>query len=158
MGKTRSAIKDLDVVLKLKPTYTAARKTRAENLVKQGLFSAARKDYQELASDPGTAQALASITAAQEAIEDGRAAMGENEFEEALRHFNVAVEVASSHASLRLDRARCLKAVGQNGEAVGDAMRASKLQSANTDAFFLLAELYYLVRPWSRARVGLEGP
>jgi len=51
-------------------------------------------------SDPGTPQAVAEMNAASEAMEDGQAAMAEGQYAEALRYFNIAVQVYACAATV----------------------------------------------------------
>eukprot|EP00911_Craspedida_sp_UC1_P000138 UC1_evm1s111 len=171
LGRTRLAVKDLDRVLTLKPDFIDARKRRAGLLVKHGLFTAARRDFDVLEKEEGgdaaatrakaqaqrgeMEQAIAHIEAARQAVDSAeqqqqqqqQGATGSADEEEALRtalaHYAVAVTTVSSDGALRLERARVFARVGQKGEAVGDAMRAAKLTPGNTDAYLLLAQLYY---------------
>lgn len=50
MGKSKSAIPDLDRVVKLKPDFTAARTQRANVLLKQGQLDGAYDDFNAVVS------------------------------------------------------------------------------------------------------------
>ena len=50
MGKAKSALQDLNKVVELKTDFSSARMQRANVLLKQGLFNAAKDDYQTIVS------------------------------------------------------------------------------------------------------------
>jgi DnaJ family protein C protein 3 len=48
LGRTKQAVKDLNVVLNFDPAFSQARKRRAELHAKHGKFDAAKEDYMTL--------------------------------------------------------------------------------------------------------------
>ena len=61
-------------------------------------------------------------------------------------HAVQALEVSPNSEPMRRMRAEAYMATGQNGEAIGDVTRATKLKSGNVEAYFLLAKLQFQVR------------
>lgn len=143
LGRTRQAIKDYDAVLDLKADFAQARLKRADLLLKQGEFAAARADYTILAADPKAAGqvAVADTAAAQFANLQALAAAGDHG--RAIEVATQLIETAPSSDDVRLLRGKAYAATGQHGEAIGDFLRAAKLGVGNTEPHVLLSQLYY---------------
>ncbi|EDQ91297.1 uncharacterized protein MONBRDRAFT_18046 [Monosiga brevicollis MX1] len=142
MGRSLQATKDLSDVLALKPDFVQARKRRAELYLRLGQLDESQADYTELGATEHATD-LAKIEMVRQHMQAGRDAEAAGEFAAAVQHFTEAAKEANSDGALRMHRANCLMQLGESGEAIGDLMRATKLISGNTRAYFLLSKLYY---------------
>lgn len=143
-GRTRQAAKDLEQVLNLKDGFVQARSRLADIRLKDGSYDKAREDFQKLGAAEYADQ-LTKLETASEQYKNAIALYNAKDFHGAIDLFTQALEVSPSSEPMRRLRAECYMATGQNGEAIGDVTRATKLKSGNVEAFFLLSKLQFQV-------------
>jgi len=146
-GRSRQASKDLAKVLELKPSFKEARTRLADIKLKDGSYAAATAQYTEL-KNTGKNQyeaELLKIETASQQYAKAQQLHAAKDHVAAIDLFTQALEVSPNSEPMRRMRAESYMATGQNGEAIGDVTRATKLKSGNVEAYFLLAKLQFQV-------------
>jgi len=140
-GRTRQAMTDLVMVLKLRPDFNQARERLAELRVKDGSYAQAKLDYQAMPKYAKSEPQLAAIAKAEDALKSAREPDVDPSV--AIELYTQAIEVSPQFVQLRLARAKVFEAVGRFGDAVGDVSRAVKLKSGNVEGYFWLSRLHF---------------
>lgn len=149
MGKSKSAIPDLDKVLELKPDFNAARMQRANVRLKQGRLDEAEKDYvvvmQQDSSNSEAQQHLKVIPEVREYLDHAEVLRSRNDHMHAIQHLTAALESCVWDANLHELRASSYEQVGNIQGAIQDIRRATKLTFDNAVGFLKLSTLLYQV-------------
>ncbi|KAL5004932.1 hypothetical protein ScPMuIL_018388 [Solemya velum] len=147
LGKSRSALPDLDKVIELKPDFTHAVIQRANVFLKQGKIDAATEDYKRvLQNDPSNQDAhrnLDIIGPLREQFETAQHFFDNGEFQPAIDILTQIIEISPWDSGLRELRAECYMAQGDLFKAIGDIRTTTKLLSDNTPAYLKLSLLHY---------------
>lgn len=147
MGRSKSALPDLDVVLTLKPDFNAARVQRANVKLKQGKLDEARVDYEEvLRRDSRNADArdhLSQLQPIKESIVQARVLIDRHEYKHAAEMLAQPIERCPWDPELLELRAECYIGMGELPKAVHDLRPTTKLRNDNTAAHLKISKLWY---------------
>ena len=109
LGRTKQAVKDLDVVLNFDPAFDQARKRRAELHAKHGKFDSAKEDYKTLVRHVAHHPLINGLTPCQQGQEQYADKL--QAIEQAVAHAHAAREALKkqglrkpSHTSVKLSR------------------------------------------------------
>uniref|UniRef100_A0A915Q3Z7 J domain-containing protein n=1 Tax=Setaria digitata TaxID=48799 RepID=A0A915Q3Z7_9BILA len=148
IGKSKAALPDLDLVIKLKPDFTAARIERGNVLLKQGDINQAKADFEAAAKvDPSNADVskkLASVEKVKQIIEEADDYFDAGDFVSAEQLYSSAIEVCQWHADLYRNRAKCREKRDDVQKAIADYRTVTKLLPDSTETFYKISQLYYL--------------
>ncbi|KAJ7330645.1 DnaJ sub C member 3 [Desmophyllum pertusum] len=155
MGRSRSALPDLDRVLELRPDFfqfwpvfvlTGAVTTR-ECLLKQGRLDEAHIDYEAVLrkspDNPEALQQLSIIDPIKRDVLEARNAIDMGDYQSAIELLGRAIEIAPWDTELRIMRADCHENMGDYISAISDIKPTTKLIPDNTAAYLRLSELHY---------------
>lgn len=147
LGKSKSALPDLDKVMELKPDFTAARLQRGNVLLKQGKLQDAKEDFETvIQKEPTNEEAIQQIHLLSPVHSDILTAKDfyrNKQYEAAIDILSRIIDICPWDAELREIRANCYLAVGENFKAISDIRSTTKLISDNTDAFLKLSLIHY---------------
>lgn len=147
VGKSKSALPDLDQVLVLKPDFKAARMQRASVKLKQGRLAEAEEDYRDvLQQDPSHAEAsqqMSLLPNLHDAIYHSDAMASQQDLQAAIHYISIAIEVCLWDASLYEKRASYYVTLGDISRAIQDIRPTTKLIPDNTAAYLQLSLLLY---------------
>ncbi|XP_071159834.1 dnaJ homolog subfamily C member 3-like [Mytilus edulis] len=147
LGKSKSALPDLDKVMELKPDFTAARLQRGNVLLKQGKLQEARQDYETvLKKDPSNEEAqqqLQLLSPIHSDILTAKDFYANKQYDAAIDILGRVVDICPWDAELREIRSDCYLAVGDNFKAISDIRSTTKLISDNTNAYLKLSQIHY---------------
>ncbi|ESO10656.1 hypothetical protein HELRODRAFT_185263 [Helobdella robusta] len=146
MGKSKSAIPDLDQVLVLKPDFNAARVQRANVKLKQGKLDEAEQDYQTVDSSNSEAKSqLQLIPTIRTSIIQSKHLADAGDYNGAIQYLNVAIETCIWDAHLHELRASYYEKVGDIMKAIQDIRPTVKLIPDNTNGYLKLSTMLYSV-------------
>lgn len=147
LGKSRSALPDLNKVLELRPDFTAARVQRGNVLLKQGLLQEALKDFQLVVNqEPTNAEAVEKagmIMPLQSHIDNAKEAFSRGDFQDVVNLLGIVAEHCPWDPELREIRAESFVALGELGKATGELRMTVKLIPDNTKGYLRLSMLHY---------------
>lgn len=147
MGRSKSALPDLDEVINLRPDFSKARMERGNIKLKQGDLDAALDDFETILNVDHNNQAALSqihvIEPLKEEIRQGTAAMQMGDFGTAIHLLSRAIEACPWDPSLRKLRAECYEVTGEIIKSIGDLKPTLKLIPDNTDGFYKISKLHY---------------
>ncbi|KAK7089969.1 dnaJ homolog subfamily C member 3-like [Littorina saxatilis] len=147
LGKSRSALPDLNKVLELRPDFTAARIQRGNVLLKQGNLDEAEKDFQAVVNqEPNNMEALEKaqmIAPLRQQIEQARALYQHGDYQSVIHILGPVVEQCPSFQELREMRAESYVELGELGKATGELRTTVKLTPDNTKGYLRLSLLHY---------------
>jgi len=143
-SRSKKAAQDLATVLGLKPGFSQARTRLADIRLKQGSYADAKADYTKLGAEKYAAE-LMKVQTGEEQSKRGQQLLEAKDFAAAIDLLSQAIEISPTSEPLRRMRAECYMATGQNGEAIGDVTRATKLKPNNVEAYFLLSQLQFTI-------------
>ncbi|XP_074657591.1 dnaJ homolog subfamily C member 3-like [Tubulanus polymorphus] len=149
IGKSKSALPDLNKVIELKPDFSGARQQRANIYLKQGKLSDAQEDYKYLLKyNPENSEAklqLDSIPQLKDEREEAKEAHDEGDYQTAIELLTKAIEASPWDPDLRDLRADCYIQIGDYFKAIGDIRPTTKLVNDNTAAFLKLSKILYQI-------------
>jgi DnaJ family protein C protein 3 len=149
MGKSKSALPDLDKVVQLKSDFTAARIQRGNVLLKQGDLDGAQTDFEAvLANDANQVDAkskLDSLTALRENIDLANRFYAAGDLASAEFYFSKAIELCQWYPDLYEKRAICYESFGDLQKAIADIRAVTRLVADSTKAYYKISELYYSI-------------
>ncbi|CAI4233306.1 unnamed protein product [Auanema sp. JU1783] len=149
MGKSKSAIPDLDRVIELKPDFTAARISRANVLLKQGDIDNAEVDYNAvLAHDSANDEVSSKIellSQLRQYVHQAKLFFENEELTHAEYYLTKALEHMVWDASFYKMRARCYEDRREIRKAIADMRTYTKLVADSTDAFLEISQMYYSI-------------
>lgn len=147
MGKSRSALPDLNKVLELRPDFVPARLHRGSVLMKQGSLQEAQKDFlQVISQDPNNHDALEKsrlIEPLQYQIEHAKTLFQQGDFMQVINVLGPVIEHCPSYVELREMRAESYVALGELGKATGELAQTVKMTADNTRGYLKLSLLHY---------------
>ncbi|CAM1322729.1 DNAJC3 (predicted), partial [Pycnogonum litorale] len=147
LGKSKSALDDLNAVLKLKPDFLGARITRGEILLKQARLDEAHIDFEKtLQVDPGNSAVLSmysSIETLRHDIQLAHDLINGRRHHEAVDVLNKVMQIAPWNVDLHEMRADCYIVLGDLIKAISDLRPTTKLRPDNTKAYLRLSKLHY---------------
>ncbi|VDK69053.1 unnamed protein product [Onchocerca ochengi] len=148
IGKSKAALPDLDLVIKLKPDFIAARIERGNVLLKQGDIHQAKADFEAAAkADPLNAdisKKLISVEKVRQIIEEADDYFDIGDLVSAEQLYSNAIEICQWHANLYKNRATCREKLGNVQKAIADYRTVTKLLPDSTETFYKVSQLYYL--------------
>ncbi|KAI0233647.1 DnaJ-like subfamily C member 3 [Lamellibrachia satsuma] len=149
MGKSKSALPDLDKILEIRPDFVAARLQRGSIKLKQGKLDDAKVDFEYIvlrdASNSEAAQSLDLLEPLQAQRHQAQELIDQNQHQEAIDVLTHVIENSPWDPELREMRAECYIAQGDYFRAVGDIRPTTKLRNDNTDGYYKLSTLYYMM-------------
>jgi len=149
LGRSKSALPDLDQVILLRPDFTKARIQRGNIKLKQGYLDDALEDFEfVLQIDEEDDSALSKINLIEPTKDDiamGKDAMRMGDYSTAIQHFSKAIEICPWDPLLRQQRAECYEMLGEPMKAIGDLRPSLKLIPDNTDGYYKISLLHYLI-------------
>ncbi|EDO32703.1 predicted protein [Nematostella vectensis] len=147
LGRSRSAIPDLDKVLELRPEFYQARVQRGNVFLKQGRFDEAHIDYEGVLryspENKDALQQLGVIEPIKRTVMEAKYAMERGDCHSAIEQLTHAIEVAPWDPELRMMRADCYERQGDLIKAISDIKPTTKLINDNTQAFLRMSKLHY---------------
>lgn len=147
LGKSKSALPDLDKVIQLKKDFKAARMQRANVLLKQGKLQEAEEDYTEvLKQNPSNEDAARHLSEFQQIkadIELAKDLYRGQDFQGAIDVLGKIIEICPWDPEFREIRAECYIAQGEFFKAIGDIRPTTKLRNDNTKGYYKLSLLHY---------------
>ncbi|KHN88257.1 DnaJ -like protein subfamily C member 3 [Toxocara canis] len=147
MGRSKSAVPDLDRVIELKPDFIAARVQRANVLLKQGELDKAEADYKAASkADPSNdevAEKLKTVGQVRQFVRDADSSFNSGDYSTAEYYYTKAIELCQWDARLHERRAKSYEHNGDVQKAIADYRAVSKLVPDSTEAFLTISKLYY---------------
>ncbi|KAK3096296.1 hypothetical protein FSP39_025448 [Pinctada imbricata] len=147
LGKSKSALPDLQKVIELKPDFTAARMQRANVLMKQGRLTEAEKDYIEiLQKNPLHEEAQSHLHTIAQVREDMKIAYQlhqHGQFQQAIDLLGRLIEVSPWDPELHETRAECYESIGEYAKAITEIRPTTSLRNDNRKAYFKMSILHY---------------
>jgi DnaJ family protein C protein 3 len=164
LGKAKNAISDFDLVLDMKPDFTAARISRGNIHLKQANFDLAQLDFYnvvstcgprngipfkcnfQLKTDPYNQEAsdlIGRIDPTKERLRLAEFYYGHDDYINAINLLSEVLETSPWAAQLYELRSEMHMANGDEMAAVSDIRSATKLQSDNTEGYYKLSQLLY---------------
>eukprot|EP00117_Sycon_ciliatum_P021322 scpid55139/ scgid18723/ DnaJ homolog subfamily C member 3; Interferon-induced, double-stranded RNA-activated protein kinase inhibitor; Protein kinase inhibitor of 58 kDa len=147
IGRSKSALPDLDKTLELRPDFSSARLQRASVLLKRSKLDAASADYEHvLKQQPDHAEAreqLDSIAPIRNALQNAYAFKQQRDCNGVVAVLEPIIEKLPWDADIREMRADCYMEMGMYHKAISDIRVTTKLISDNTAAYFRLSKVYY---------------
>ncbi|XP_031548748.1 dnaJ homolog subfamily C member 3-like [Actinia tenebrosa] len=147
LGRSKSALPDLDRVLELKPEFYQARLQRGNVLLKQGCLDEAHIDYEAVLryspDNPESLQQLSVIEPVKRNVADAKHAIERGDCQHAIELLGTAIEVAPWDPELRLMRAECYERLGDLVKAISDIKPTTKLINDNTQGYLRMSQLHY---------------
>uniref|UniRef100_A0A8C9RAR4 DnaJ homolog subfamily C member 3 n=1 Tax=Scleropages formosus TaxID=113540 RepID=A0A8C9RAR4_SCLFO len=150
MGKSKSALPDLNKVLELKPDFTSARLQRGNLLLKQGKLSDAEEDFKKvLKSSPSEKEEkeaksqLVKSEEIQQLVSQAHSVFSQKDYTSAITYLDSIIETCMWNVVFRELRAECFIQMDEMGKAISDLKVASRLRNDNTEAFYKLSSIYY---------------
>eukprot|EP01137_Pigoraptor_chileana_P025261 Opistho-2@94474 len=142
MGRSKTALEDLDEVIRLRPEFSQALLQRANYYFRSGRFDLARADFQK-AGTPEAQEKIHQVDTVENHIAVGRSSLAHQNFSGANHVLGLAVELCPSYDKLRILRAQASIGLGDLMSAIGDLSRATKLNPDNADAHYTMSTLYF---------------
>ncbi|CAM4970544.1 unnamed protein product [Rotaria socialis] len=147
MGKSKSALPDLNKVIELKPDFFAARMQRGNLLLKQGDFDEAKLDFENiLTSDASNSEARSQFeitTKLIETVKEAKNAYAKQDYTKNIELLSAIIEHCPWAITLREQRADSYLKSGDYTKAVSDLKATAKLIPDNTQAFLKISQLLY---------------
>lgn len=147
MGRSRSALPDLDEAIKLNPKFSQAFLQRGNVHLKRGEPDLAHIDFESvLRLDNNNEEALRQLSLIdpfKTHFENGKVLMDMGDYQSAIEQITKALEIAPWDATLRSWRGECYEIMGELYKAVADIKATTKLVSDNTGAFLQISRLQY---------------
>ncbi|XP_046851742.1 dnaJ homolog subfamily C member 3-like [Xenia sp. Carnegie-2017] len=147
MGRSRSALPDLDEAIKLNPKFYQAFLQRGNVHLKRGETDLAHIDFETVLrydkENEDALKQLSLIDPFNTYVENSVSLMEMGDFSNAIEQLTKALEIAPWDASLRSKRAECYEVMGELYKAVTDIKTTTKLVSDNTGAFLQISKLHY---------------
>ncbi|XP_041348015.1 dnaJ homolog subfamily C member 3-like [Gigantopelta aegis] len=147
IGKSRSALPDLDRCIELRPDFTAARIQRGNVLLKQGKLDKARADFTKvLKQDPHNEEAHSQfelMNLVEDDVQQANIMYKHHDFNGAIELLSRLIDICPWDADLREIRSECYIQVGEKFKAIGDLRSTTKLIPDNTQGFFKMSKLHY---------------
>jgi tetratricopeptide (TPR) repeat protein len=152
-----AAVTHFDKALAANAGYVPALTGKGDALLAQGRTDAALEVLQAaLAADPGLTAVATRIDAlrfrvAQDAVANARKAADGGHFDEARRLYQGAIAASPESGFLHRELALVERRAGDTAAALDQAQQASKLDSGDTRALTLIAEIYEGDKQWAQA-------
>lgn len=147
LGKSKSALEDLNEVIALKPDFLAARHQRGTVLLKQGHLEEAHIDFEwVLRLDPNNGEAHRAYMAIEPLKQDIRVAqemIDDRNYVGAIEVLTRVIAECPWDVTLREMRAQCYENLGDLINAISDLRPTTKMVPDNTAGFLKLSKLYY---------------
>ncbi|XP_071798592.1 dnaJ homolog subfamily C member 3-like [Asterias amurensis] len=147
LGKSKAALPDLKMTMKLKPDFTSAFIHHGNILLKIGKMDEAAKDYQEaLRQDPNNQEAktnFESIPALKEHIIDAGQFVKENRLTEAVDYYSRVVMYMPWNVTFRALRAEVYMKEGSYYKAIDDYKSITKLKPDSMAEYLQMSKLHY---------------
>jgi len=146
MSKARSALPDLNEVMKLQPTFVKARLQRGNLLMKMGRFNEAQIDYEAVLSVEDNVEAtkkVEEIRPLRRNVNHASALMKQGQFHQAVDLLNKVIEPCPWNADFRELRATAFEHLGELRRAISDLKPTTILRLDNTQAYLRMSVLWY---------------
>ncbi|KAK2144538.1 hypothetical protein LSH36_748g01016 [Paralvinella palmiformis] len=147
LGKSKSALPDLDKVIELKPDFNSARLQRANVKLKQGQLDDAEEDYRAVLSREGANseahEKLNGLRPLREGIRNAQYQINRRDYQGAINTLGPIIEMCPWDPALRELRAECYEAQGDLFKAINDIRPTTKLRNDNTAAYFKISKMLY---------------
>lgn len=146
MSKARSALPDLNEVLKLQPTFVKARLTRGNLLMKMGRFNEAQLDYEAVLSREDNVEAttkVEEIRPMRRNVNHASTLMKKGQFKQAVDLLNRVIESCPWNADFRELRATAFEHLGDLRKSISDLKPTVILRLDNTKAYLKMSVLWY---------------
>lgn len=147
MGRSRSALPDLNQSIRLNPKFSQAFLQRANVYLKRGEPDLAHIDFEVvLRLDNNNEEALKQLSLIEpfkSHVEDGNELMNMGDYQSAIEVLTKALEIAPWDATLRSKRGECYEVMGELYKAIADMKTTTKLTSDNTAGYLQISRLQY---------------
>lgn len=147
LGRSKTALPDLDKVITLRPDFLKARVQRANIFLKQGSLDEAAADYVEvIKQNPGEQEAqrnMGLVSELRRSKEQAQEFYENEQYSQAIDVLASLVEASPWDVDLRKMRATCYEMTGEVFKAIQDLKPLTKLINDNTDGHLKISELYY---------------
>ncbi|KAH8904594.1 TPR-like protein [Coniochaeta sp. PMI_546] len=131
LGRTGPATDDFEKVLSLKPGFEGAHVQLGRIKARGGEWDAAREQYL-LAKKKADAEELAQLAEAERSASLAESAAAHGNWDECVRHADVAIQVASRSLSLRELRSRCRFEAGMIAGGISDLLHVLQMKPGDT--------------------------
>ncbi|RWS31067.1 dnaJ subfamily C member 3-like isoform X2 [Leptotrombidium deliense] len=149
LGRSKSAIDDLNEVISLKPDFLHARLQRGNILLKQGELEEAHIDAEfVLRFDPHNEEALQlynTIEPLKQELETLQSLIEDNDWPAAIDLLTKLIQLLPWDVKLRELRSHCYEQMGDIINAISDLRATTKLRSDNIDGYLALSKLHYQI-------------
>ncbi|KRX95561.1 DnaJ -like protein subfamily C member 3 [Trichinella pseudospiralis] len=148
LGKSKSALPDLDRVIELQPDFIAARIQRGNVLLKKGSLDEAERDYLAVLDKDNKAneevqQKLNEVESTRKRLKQAEALFLSGDYSSAEKIYTQLLEISPWNNQIHLQRAECYEHIGELQKAVMDIRLAVKLVPDNTDALYKASVFCY---------------
>ena len=149
MGRYKSALEDLNESLNLNPNFLPARLQKAIVLYRQGNLDEAHIDFELiLRIDPHNSEAFqyySHIETFREQFYDAQQLIESQDWYNAIGVLNHLVQEFYWSYKLKEMRAHAFEQIGDVMNAVSDIRSLTRMRSDNTDGFYKLSKLHYII-------------
>lgn len=146
MSKARSALPDLNEVIKLQPTFVKARLQRGNLLMKMGRFNEAQTDYEAVLSredNPEATNKVEEIRPLRRNVNHATQLINAKQFRQAAELLNQVIDSCPWNADFRELRASAYEQTGELRKAISDLKPTTVLRLDNTKAYLKMSVLWY---------------
>ena len=149
LGRSKTALPDLDMVIKMRPDFTKARSQRGNILLKQGNLERASEDYEEVIRrsphDDEAHQNTAVIDELRANYETCTDMFENGQYSEAIGMLSKHIETCPWDVEARKMRATCYEYTGDAFKAIQDLKPVTKLTNDDTEGHLKISQLYYSI-------------
>lgn len=147
MGRSRSALPDLDESIKLNPKFYQAFLQRGNVYLKRGEPDMAHIDFEVVLrldnNNEAALKQLSVIEPFKTHVLNGDSLMDMGDYQTAIEELTKALEIAPWDAMLRAKRGECYEVMGELYKAIADIKTTTRLTSDNTAGFLQICRLQY---------------
>ena len=149
LGRSKTALPDLDTVIKMRPDFLKARSQRGNILMKQGNLDLAAEDYEEVIrqsrDDSEAHQNNNLISDLKKNLEIATDMFDNGEYSEVIPMLTGHIESCPWDVNARRMRATAYEYTGDAFKAIQDLKPVTKLTNDDTEGHLKISELYYVL-------------
>lgn len=149
LGRSKSALPDLERVIELRPDFLKARSQRANIFLKQGHLDKALNDYNSVLSsnsaDEEAQRMISTIQEVKQNIATAEELFQDGQYQSVIDILGSAVELCPWSVKLREMRAASYQQIGELFKAIQDLRPTTKLVSDNTAGHLKISYLFYAI-------------
>nr|XP_039250330.1 dnaJ homolog subfamily C member 3-like [Styela clava] len=146
MGRSRTALPDLDQVISLQPNFIKARLQRGNLYLKMGRFNDAQIDYEAVLSQEDNADAKAKVEVIRPLrrnINQAAQSFQSKDYRQVVNYMKEVIETCPWNAEFRETRAMAHEGLGDLRSAISDLKPTTTLRLDNTAGYLKISILYY---------------